>query len=65
MPRDRIAEIKVYDPPNKGGGLLMHLWFRSEHSRDMDLEIFLERRQRGEVGRIVLIDCVNFTTTEM
>ena len=37
------------------GQLVMRLWFESEHSMTMDRDIFLELRERGEIGRILLI----------
>ena len=48
-------ELKMYLPENKGGELLLHLWFTAEHSFQMDLDVALKRRERGEVGMIYVL----------
>ena len=44
----------MFAPVNQGGGLLLALKFSCEHSYQMDLDIALARRARGEVGRITV-----------
>ncbi len=36
------------------GDLLIHLWFTARHSLEMDLEIFAQRMEKGEVSHIVI-----------
>jgi hypothetical protein len=59
----RTHELRIYANSHhkhaKFGELLLHLWFRSEHSMQMDLDIALNRR---DVAYVDLIDCEKFTT---
>lgn len=53
--RERFPwRLWMYAPTNQGGQFLLALVFGSEHSFQMDLDIALKRRNRGEVGRITI-----------
>lgn len=47
--------IRAYRPTNQGGALLMETVHVGKPSRDMELSVFLTRRERGEVGAIQVI----------
>ncbi len=58
-------EIKAYyaNRPDQGkryGQLAMHTWHIGEHSRDMEVDVFLGR---DDIAYIEVIDCINHTTT--
>jgi hypothetical protein len=59
---DRTHEMKIYANGRhqraRDGELLLHLWFRGEHSMQMDRDIALAR---PDVGRVELIDLEKMT----
>jgi hypothetical protein len=62
MTRD-LFELKLYANSHhrlaRHSELILHIWFRSEHSMQMDLDIAMQRR---DVAYIDVIDCVKHTT---
>ncbi len=49
-----VWRLWMFAPTNRGGDLLLEPVFSAQHSFDRDLQIALERRARGEVGRILV-----------
>jgi hypothetical protein len=60
---ERTHELKIYASRHhatvRGGDLLVSLWFTSEHSMLMDLDVALSR---PDVSHVDVIDCINHTT---
>jgi hypothetical protein len=58
----RTHELKIYASQRhatvRGGNLILHLWFTSEHSMQMDLDVALNR---SDVSHVDVIDCAEHT----
>ena len=47
--------IRAYRPPNQGGGLVLETVHVGTASRDIEIAVFRDRMQRGEIGHIEVI----------
>lgn len=62
IPDDVDYLIRSYAPAHKGGHLLLVTWHRGEASKDLEIQVLEQRRRRGEIGIIQLIDYNNHTS---
>lgn len=63
---ERAHELRIYagrrHKSAPADSLILHLWFTSEHSMQMDLDVAMHR---PDVSHVDLIDCTKHTTARI